>query len=159
MGIHRLRWPSLRVVRPAIAALGLAACASFAGACDSTTEPVTTFWEGNLSPVLPATVTGRVVALTQAGRTQANIVMEGGEPGVLHTWRISTGTCASEGTLQGGAALYTELLPSSGGSASGNAALSELFRSGQTFAARVFRSPEGGVDELVACGSLQETEG
>lgn len=128
-------------------------------ACDSATEPLTTFWEGSLEPVLPATVTGRVVALTRAGRTQASIVIEGGEAQGLYRWRISEGTCATENDVQGGLNNYPDLVPGPGGSASAEAAFPDLFRSGQSFAARVVFQPESGPDRLVACGALRETDG
>lgn len=154
--------PSLLSLRSSTHLVGVTAALGLVlatGACDTTTEPITTFWEGALTPVLPGTVSGRVVALTRAGRTQASIVIEDADAEVPHRWRISEGDCASEGELQGGTATYTELVPSSGGTASGDAVLSNLFRSGQTFAARVIRTPDGGPDVLVSCGELLETDG
>ncbi len=126
--------------------------------CDSATEPLTTFWEGSLEPVLPATVTGRVVALTRAGRTQASIIIEGGEGGALYRWHISEGTCAAEGDVQGGFNSYPDLTTGTGGSASAEAAFPDLFEPGQTLAARVVLRPETGPDRLVACGALVETD-
>lgn len=146
--------PAASLVFRGIAALGIAAAG-----CDSATEPLTTFWEGSLEPVLPATVTGRVVALTRAGRTQASIVVEGAEAEAVYAWHISEGTCDAEGDLQGGPNSYPNLVPGVGGSASAEAAFPDLFRSGQRFAARVVLRPEAGPDRLVACGSLQETDG
>jgi hypothetical protein len=139
--------------------LGALALLAALPGCDSATEPITTFWEGTLVPVLPATVGGRVSALTRAGRTQATILIEDAEPGVPHAWRIEKGTCEAPGALQGGIGSYPELLPDQAGTASADTSIPDLFRSGESFAARVIRSPEGGPTETVACAQLAETGG
>jgi hypothetical protein len=137
--------------------LATVAAVTSGAACTSTTEPVTTFWDASLQPVLPATVSGTVAALTRAGRTQLTISIEGAEAEVPHIWRVESGTCAAPGTLQGGVASYPTLTPGPGGSADAEASIAEVFRSGEQFAARVLRTPETGPEEVVACGDLVET--
>jgi hypothetical protein len=143
------RWPALLLATLAAATSG--------AACSSTTEPVTTFWEATLQPALPATVGGRVAALTRNGRTQITISIEGAEADVPHMWRLESGTCAAPGTLEGGVASYPVLTAGPDGSAEAEASIAAIFRSGEQFAARVVWSPEGGAEEVVACGDLVET--
>ena len=135
--------------------LTLAAVLALAG-CKGTTAPLLTQWEGTLFPVRPATVGGRVVAVTQHGRTDLGILIEDGEPDTTYGWRVNAGTCESQGTMQGGIASYTLLDASGGGSAEGSASISQLFRPDDQYAARVYVFDEG-QDAVVACGELVNT--
>ncbi len=123
--------------------------------CSSSTGPLLTRWEGNLLPVFPSTVGGRVAAVTQFGRTEASIQIQEAEPEVTYGWRIDSGTCQEQGDLQGGTASYAPLTPGAGGTATADAVLAEVFRAKDTFAARVFLKESG---EVVACGVLALVE-
>ena len=138
--------------------LGLLLFSLFLAGCTSVTAPVLTSWEGTLAPSFPHTLGGRAAALTQFGRTQASIQIEEGEPEVSYGWRIEAGTCQEAGVVQGGAASYPPLIPSEGGTASGEAILSEIFKSGGQFAVKVFLSSGGGGEEIVACGELVQIQ-
>jgi hypothetical protein len=139
--------------------LGLLLLAPLLSTCSDSSAPIFTFWEGPLEPVRSSFLSGRVVAVTQHGRTDAGITIQDGDPGTTYGWRIDSGTCDQQGAIQGGTAVYPPLLPSQGGSASAETTISALFRSGKQFSARVFLSGEGGSDEVVACGDLEETTG
>jgi hypothetical protein len=124
-------------------------------ACSSATAPLVTRWEGVLSPVLPHTVGGRIAAVTQFGSTQVSVQIEDGEPEATYAWKVNAGSCQEAGELQGGVASYPTLLTSPGGSATAATTLSELFRTGDEFAFRVFLSTET-AEEEVACGELEQ---
>jgi hypothetical protein len=137
--------------------LGLLFLAPALMACGGSTAPILTFWEAALTPIRPSFVGGRVVAVTQHGRTDAGINIQDAEPEIPYGWRIDSGTCDGTGGIQGGPGLYPPLLPGRSGTASAETSLSELFKSGRQFAARVFRTGEGGAEQIVACGDLEET--
>mgnify|MGYP001828187286 CR=1 FL=1 len=151
-----LRWHLRRHLRRPFR--GLLFLASLLSACSDSTGPIFTFWEGTLEPIRPSLVGGRVVAVTQHGRTDVGINMEDGDPGTTYAWRVDSGTCQEEGIIQGGAAQYPLLLPGHGGSDSAEATLSALFKSGKQFAGRISRVNEDGSEQVVACGELEETE-
>lgn len=129
----------------------LLAVGSLAG-CGSSTAPLLTQWEGDLLPLPPYTVGGRVAAVTQQGRTDAAVQIEEGEPEVTYGWRIETGTCQSPGTIQGGVASYPPMTPGTGGTASAETTIPDLFREKEQYSARVFLDATG---EVVSCGQLQ----
>ena len=79
-----------------------------------------------------------------------------GVTGVLYGWRISSGTCQTEGTIQGGNAAYPLLQADESGVASEAAILSAVFRSKDPYAARVYRTLGSGGEEILACGVLEE---
>lgn len=114
-------------------------------------------WEGDLVPVLPATVGGQVAAVSQFGRTEASIQITDAEPNRTYSWRIDSGTCQGTGTVQGGPAAYPPLTAGGSGTGSANAVLAGVFKPNQQFAARVLRADGAGAGEVVACGDLQET--
>ena len=123
--------------------------------CSSSTEPVTTVWEGNLSSVAGSGITGTVGAVTQSGRTAVTIQIRKATAGETYGWRIDSGECSGTGQIQGGAALYPALTPDATGSASADAGLPGTFDSGGQYAARVFLTGSGAAGEVVACGDLQ----
>lgn len=131
--------------------------ASLLAGCKDSSAPILTFWEGTLVPVRPSVVGGRVVAVTQHGRTDVGISIEDGESGVTYEWRVDSGTCEQPGVIQGGRASYPPLQPGASGTASGETSLSALFKPNKEFAARVLRSPDGGSGQIVACGDLEQT--
>jgi hypothetical protein len=124
--------------------------------CTSGTDVEFALWEGTLLPVLPSTITGTAAAVTQFGRTETSMEIRQGEAGVLYGWRINSGTCQTEGAIQGGLAAYPLLEADETGIATENAILSTVFRSGSPYAARVYRPLEGGAQEILACGTLEE---
>lgn len=124
--------------------------------CSTSTEPENTYWEGTLLPVLPSAVTGVAAAVTQFGRTDASVEIREAEVGVLYGWRIDSGTCEAQGLIQGGIAAYPLIEPDESGIGSGNAVLSSVFISGGPYAARVYLPINGGGQEVVACGKLEE---
>ncbi len=126
------------------------------GGCSSVTEPLFSRWAGNLEPILPSAVSGQVAAVSQFGRTQASIQIERGEVGVTYRWHIESGDCRGSGQIQGGVAVYPQLVPNEVGTAGGETTLSTVLESNSVFAARVFRVLEGGSEQVVACGDLRE---
>ena len=137
---------------------GVAVLSLLVGSCSTGTEPLYTFWEGDLSPVPPANVTGTVVAVTQFGRTEASVEIRLGQPESLYGWRIDSGTCEQDGLLQGGIASYPLMETDEAGAATEDALLSNKFRPGNRYAARIYRPLEGGEQEVVACGDLTEVD-
>jgi len=135
------------------------ACSLVVAACSDSTAPLYAFWQGDLSPVRTSTVVGRVVAVTQHGKTDIGINIQDAEPGATYGWRVELGTCGGTGKIQGGPASYPPLVPSQGGAASAEASVASLFKPGRQFAGKVYRSGEGGGEEIVACGDLEETSG
>lgn len=127
----------------------------FSPACEDSTAPVATLWEGTLSPVPPSQVSGVTAAVTQFGRTEVSIEIRLAEPDLVYTWQVETGGCQSEGQIQGGPALYTPLSPGEAGMASAIAVLPNLFESGSQLSVKVF-SPEGASQRLASCGKLNE---
>jgi len=147
---------NFRILSPGIGVFLSLVAATLLSGCSSSTAPVITTWEGDLAPEPPAVLGGRVAAVTQFGRTQISIRIEEGEPGVTYGWRVNAGTCEAEGEIQGGVASYPLLSPGETGTASGETTVAEIFRSGDSYAARVYRST--GTGELVeVCGPLHET--
>ena len=137
--------------------LGLLVLALFLSTCSDSTTPLLTFWEGALDPVGPNVLGGRVVAVTQHGRTNVGISIRDGDPETTYGWRMSSGTCDQEGAILSGPAAYPPLLTGQGGSATAEAVISTLFKPGLQFSARVFRSEDGDPEEVVACGDLEQT--
>ncbi len=124
--------------------------------CSSVTQPLFTRWEGNLEPVFPSAVSGQAAAVSQFDRTQASIQIERGEVGVTYRWHIESGDCQGNGQIQGGVAVYPQLVPNEAGTAGGEATLSTVFEPASVLAARVFRVLEGGLEQVVACADLRE---
>ncbi|MFO8173251.1 MAG: hypothetical protein R6T96_03140 [Longimicrobiales bacterium] len=125
-------------------------------ACSSGTEPVATLWEGNLIPSTPGGLTGTVAAVSQFGRTLVSIQIRQAEAEETYGWRVESGSCQDPGQILGGEALYPPLVTDQAGSAIQDTSLATLFRSGSFFAAVVFRQGQGGTEEILACGDLQE---
>lgn len=134
----------------------LAALGSVFG-CGDATGPLVTTWQATLTPSLAFAVGGRAAALTQGGRTQATITLDNGDPGLTYDWRLEWGTCSAPGALIGGVASYPPLEPGPGGTASAEAALAELFDTGDTFIVRVLLDGEGVAVTTVACAAFQQT--
>lgn len=147
---------NFRILPPGIGVLLSMLAASLLSGCSSSTAPVITTWEGDLAPEFPSVLGGRVAAVTQFGRTQISIQIEEGEPGVTYGWKVNAGTCQTEGEIQGGTASYPPLAPGPSGTASGETTVAEVFRSGDSYAARVYRSTGNG-EVVVACGALRQT--
>jgi hypothetical protein len=126
------------------------------GACSSATEPTVTLWEGTLSPTVAGGITGTVAAVSQFGRTQVSVEIRQAEAGSSYGWRIESGSCQAPGQIQGGTAVYPPLEPGEAGTASENAVIGRVFKSGSLLIARVYQTLQGGGEEVLACGSLQE---
>ena len=107
-------------------------------------------------PVLPNAVTGVAAAVSQFGRTDASVEIREAEAGVLHGWRIDSGTCEAQGLIQGGIAAYRLIEPDETGIGRGDAVVPSVFISGGSYAARVYLPIDGGGQEVVACGDLAE---
>lgn len=123
-------------------------------ACSSPIRPSATVWTGSLDPLGGSGITGTVGAVSQGGRTSATVEIRKATAGETYGWRIDTGVCGGSGEIQGGAALYPDLTADEGGSASAEAGLSSVLKSGSPYAGKVFRV-EGG--EIVACTELVQT--
>jgi len=147
-------------VKPAPCALRLWTCwhlavTVFLVACSSSVEPILTRWEGELAPVPPGDIFGQFAAVSQFGRTQVSIAIQGMETGASYGWRIDSGNCHEDGTMQGGPTLYPPLVLGEDASASADAVLPTVFRAENAYAARVFLSGEGGGEQITACGNLR----
>ncbi len=120
-------------------------------ACASGTEPEIYAWEGELVGTPGNPLNGNVAVISQFGRTEVSIQIEGGEPAATYAWRINEGTCAQEGDLLGGAASYPDLETNGEGTATANNTLAGSLRPDGGFAARVL------ADAVVsACGELRQ---
>lgn len=109
-------------------------------------------WEGDLI-ASTGMLTGSAAALSQAGRTNASIQINGGpEDAGLYGWRIRTGSCSSPGALIGGLAQYPDLDVEAGGAASADAVLNEAMPGGRNYHVVIIRAADGAE---VACGQLQ----
>lgn len=122
--------------------------------CSSPTEVSVLKWEGTLVPTPLSIITGRAAAVTQFGRTETSILIEDAELGTTYGWRIDSGDCQGSGVIQGGPAQYPPLVPGEAGIVSGKTTLSKVFKAGEKYAARVFRSADDGPEEIMACGEL-----
>lgn len=130
------------------------AIALLAAGCGDATGPLVTTWQATFSATLAQPLSGRAAALTQAGRTQATISIENADPDTEYDWRINRGSCGAPGALLGGTASYPPLLTGTGGSASAEAALSELFQPGDTFVVRVLTA----AGSEVSCATLVQID-
>ena len=130
-------------------------CAALGVACDSPTDPTPSVWEADLAPTSPAGVAGSIAAATQAGRTEASILIENAEPATTYDWRINRGTCEEEGTIAGGQAVYPELTTDQNGSGTEETSFAELLQDNGAYAARVLLPASGGGGTVVACGELE----
>lgn len=152
-----MKTPGTRTHRPGLLqVLPLLTLIPLMSGCGSITEPLVTRWEGNLEPIFPSAVSGQVAAVSQFDRTQASIQIERGEVGVTYRWHIESGDCQGNGQIQGGVAVYPQLVPNEVGTAGGETTLSTVFEPKSVFAARVFRVLEGESEQVVACGDLRE---
>lgn len=131
----------------------------FLGSCSDSSAPLLAFWGGDLNPIRPSLVSGRVVAVSQHGKTDIGINIQEGEAGATYGWRIDSGSCDEPGSIRGGPASYPPLVASQGGSASAEASVAALFKPGKLFAARVYLPTGPGTEQIVACGNLEETSG
>lgn len=122
-------------------------------ACDSPTDPTPLVWEAELLPRTPAGVSGSVAVLSQAGRTEASILIENAEPATAYDWRINAGSCDDEGTVAGGQAVYPAVTTGAGGSGTEETSFAELLEANGAYAARVVVAGNGGAT-VVACGEL-----
>jgi len=134
------------------------AASLFVAACSDGTSPVFTLWEGTLQPIPPSTIEGSTAAVSQFGRTEASIEIRQAEAGVTYGWRIDSGDCQAPGEVQAGLAVYPPLTADEAGTASEEAVIGVVFQSNSRIAARVYRSLEGGGEEILACGEYQGSD-
>jgi hypothetical protein len=127
----------------------------FLPGCEDSTGPITTLWQGTLSPVPPSQVSGETAAVTQFGRTEVSIEIRRAEPDVVYSWSVEEGECQSDGVIQGGPTLYPPLTPSEAGQAFSIAVFPSLFKSGSQLSVKVF-STEGASERLASWGKLSE---
>lgn len=111
-----------------------------------------------MNPVPPGSVFGRVAAVTQFGRTEVSIRVEGGDRDVAYGWRIDSGTCQERGSIQGGAAVYPALSAGDDASAEAVAVLATHLNVQKAYSARVFLPDVGGAEQVVACGELRPVQ-
>jgi hypothetical protein len=124
--------------------------------CSSPADPVATLWEGVLDPVPPGGVAGSAAAVAQFGRTLASVEIRQALAETTYRWRIESGTCSSPGQVQGGLAIYPPLTASLAGTASMDAVVPGVLRSGSRYIVRVAREASAGDEVVVACGELVE---
>ncbi len=126
--------------------------AAILAACSSPTDTAPLAWEGELSALGPAGPTGSVALLSQYGRTDASIAIEGARPDTTYGWRINAGTCDEEGTILGGQAVYPSLATDADGEGARDASIGGAPGAGTPYAARVLLPADNG--SVVACGEL-----
>lgn len=141
----------IRRARPGLSLLLVAA------GCSSGTEPSVTLWEATLAPLAPASVSGTAAAVAQAGKTRVSVEIRQAATGESYGWRMSSGTCAGEGSIVGGAALYPTLVPGASRTAKAETAAPGQLSPGGSYAVRVFLAGSAGGGQVVACGALVET--
>lgn len=125
--------------------------------CSPTTLPATTLWAADVQPVTPGGVRGTLGGVVQGGVTQVSMTLSLGDPGATYGWRISSGDCASEGTLFGGRAVYQDMVAGDAGTAEADAAIAGELGSGSGYAARIVDST-GASEQVLACGELRQTK-
>jgi hypothetical protein len=130
-------------------------CTALALACGSATDPVLLAWEGDLEPAGPGGVSGSVGVASQYGRTEASILIEGGQPEATYQWRINEGGCAAAGEVIGGRAVYPELTTQTGAAVSADATIAGMLDGDTPYAARVLVAGTGGGESVIACGELE----
>jgi hypothetical protein len=129
-----------------------------AASCSTTVIPGATLWTADVQPLTLGGAQGHLAVVSQSGATQASMDLNLGDPGVTYSWRMSKGTCASEGQMVSGRAAYPALVANAQGSATANAALAGELTSGGSYAARILQDPGTGTEEVVACGELLQTK-
>jgi hypothetical protein len=125
--------------------------------CTSSTEPDFYLWEGVLKPVPPSTISGVTAAVSQFGRTEVSVEIRQAQADAVFGWRVNAGTCQSEGVIRGGVGAYPNIETDESGIGAEDAILSGLFRSGESYAVRVYADQGGGAQTVVTCGDLEET--
>ena len=141
----------IRRTLPALSLLLLAA------GCSSGTGPDATLWEATLTPVAPATISGVAAAVAQARLTRVSVEIRQAVAGESYGWRVAQGTCAAEGAVVGGLALYPALAPGSSRVAGADAVVPGQLDSGGAYAVRILHPAGTGGSQVVACGALVET--
>lgn len=126
--------------------------ASILAACSSPTDTTPLAWEAELSALGPAGPTGSVALLSQYGRTDASIAIEGALPDTTYGWRINAGTCDEEGAILGGQAVYPSLTTDADGEGGRDATIGGSPGASTPYAARLLLPADGG--SVVACGEL-----
>ncbi len=141
----------IRRTRPGLSLLLLAA------GCSSGTGPEATLWEATLAPVAPATVSGVAAAVAQARLTRVSVEIREAVAGESYGWRLAKGTCAAEGVVVGGLALYPALTPGVSRVAGAEAVVPGQLDPGGAHAVRIVHAGATGASQVVACGALVET--
>ena len=133
-------------------------CTAVAAACGPATAPVVLAWEGDLNANGPGGVSGSVAVVSQYGRTEMSILVEGAETGATYRWRVNQGGCGAsgaEGELVGGAATYPAITIQTGSSASANANTGGMLDEDGAYSARVLHTTAASGETVVACGELE----
>lgn len=133
-------------------------CTAVAAACGPATAPVVLAWEGDLAANGPSGVSGSVAVVSQYGRTEMSILVEGAETGATYRWRVNEGGCGAsgaDGELVGGAATYPTITIQTGSSASANANTGGMLDEDGVYAARVLSTSAASGEIVVACGELE----
>lgn len=138
------------------APLALVAFGAALAGCSSSTMPSVTLWEGTLSPVPPASVSGQVAVVSQFGGIQTSLEIRLATPGATYRWRLAEGSCTTPGRVIGGVALYPQLTVGEGRTAQALTTLPGEFSTGKSYVALVFRLVDGGAEQPAACGPLVE---
>jgi hypothetical protein len=120
------------VYRPAsgLALLCLAGCVDLT----SNDDRITTIWNAELAaePEYPD-FTGLAAALSGPRGTEATILLQGAEPGAVHTWALRLGSCTSPGQQIGPDTDYPELVAEGGGEATEDALLGPMLSRDNTY--------------------------
>jgi hypothetical protein len=127
-------------------------------ACSSPTKVGVAKWEGTLVPTPPSTLTGQIAAVSQFGRTEISVLLEDAEAGTTYGWRVNSGDCQGDGSIQGGAAQYPYMVAGEGGTVSAQAVIARIFKPDEEYAARVFLPNDGEPEEVLACGELHAVQ-
>lgn len=113
-------------------------------------------WNGSLSGQgAGASITGTIKALSNDGRTEVTVALNGASPDAVHPWHVHEGACGSGGPIVGDASAYSPLRVGSGGSASDVATLSLELDEAKDYYVNVHASASD-MQTIIACGDLDD---
>ncbi len=123
------------------------------GCVPAPSEPDITVWSAQLTPAAgyPG-LSGEAGAVSDLNGTDATILIEGAEPGAVHTWHIRSGSCANPQERLGPASDYPDLQVGLQGSATADTRLGPRLNSAGTYHVEVQAGPDDA--SRITCGNL-----
>jgi len=120
-------------------------------ACNTSTTPVVTTWQAQLTATnLHDRLTGNVAVVSERDRFNAGIQVKNAPAEANLTWQLRTGTCDQPGDILGGLAVYPALMTDTLGLASAQAVVGASLRADGQYEASIMDA--GAV--TLACGEL-----